>query len=222
MKKKIALLMVAVLSVASLAVACGSSDEEETTTKKTTTTTAAEDTTEEDTTTAAEEAADAAYVFESWWTNWTDTYAIADGQTATINLTVTATGSNNWDNWVLYVVNSETAKSTDEDANYVEEIALRADNFGWGTDYATATLAITKDGAENDWASWVADQQAGETIVITITRSGNDFTLHADTTSETGVTYAYDVTWTSTVEGDLYFFVTGEECSFETFEVTVA
>ena len=233
MRKKLALVLAATMAFSVFAMGCGSSEEgnNETTTKAPATTTAAPETTTEapETTTAPEEtttgapAADGtAYDAQKlelttfWESGYSSSYAIKDGQTLTAKFKATAldTAVNNWENWVLACTN--VARDDAAYASTAEAIVLRADNFGWGTDYAAATLAMTLNGAAIDWTNWVADAKAGMDVELTVTRKGADFELHAVSVSGSN-TYDYTAKWTvtTTLADTMYLFLTGENVTID-------
>ncbi len=242
MKKKIALLMVAVLSVASLAVACGSSDEEETTTKETTTTTAAEDTTEEDTTTVAEEAAELAAgdtvgsTTAGFWTDLTNTLQIEEGKTATVTYTIESDSAARYHTGVLVLQNVAQEANAANPDGYAEYAVIRNDffgtindadvtgsNFAWGgtvlTD-STWTEGLTYTGMDLDSDAYMAIVN-GATVTVTVTNNGDTADMTIKTVSADGTEYTGSLTGVVT-GGDLYIRFT-VECAALTFtEVSVA
>lgn len=235
MKKKLALVLAATMAMSVFAMGCGSqeSTDETTTAAKTTAATDANteaDTTAdaEDTTAAPEETTEApaaegttydAQTLELttfWESGYSSSYALADGQTLTVKMksTTPETATNNWDNWVLACTN--IARDDATYAGTAESIVLRADNFGWGTDYVATNFAITLNGGEMDWTNWLADSKAGMDVDLTVTRTGADFELHAVSVSGSN-TYDYTVKWTATttLADTMYIFFTGENVTID-------
>ena len=70
-----------------------------------------------------------------WWTFWSDYYTIAKGQTFKLKFKNYSKGEEGYHNWNFVLTND---KSRGED-DYLEYIVLRADNYGWAGEYATAT-----------------------------------------------------------------------------------
>lgn len=192
------------------------------------------DTTEADTTeadTTAPEATGATYDAEqiactTFFQSHGASYAIADGQTLTLKFKATAleTATNNWENWVLACTNLARNDATyqaaidanDGSSGQYESIVLRADNFGWGTDYVATNLAMTLNGEAIDWTNWVADAKAGMDVELTVTRTGADFELHAVSVAGSN-TYDYTAKWTATttLADTMYLFLTGENVTMD-------
>jgi hypothetical protein len=155
----------------------------------------------------------------AWWTDWSSTTQIKDGETKTVKFKNYTDGKNNWDNYVVGFGN--TANDAHVDPNSIdghqEYAAVRADAWGW----------LSGDGNKNlndngctyttswgdDWATWLAAMN-GADVTLTITRSGNDLTIHSDIAGSDGNTYTSDCSIpgsASGVDGDVYFFLTNEE-----------
>lgn len=145
--------------------------------------------------------------------NKTEFTPLKNGESLTYTFTNTSNGSNNWDNYVMAVVNADEA-SYGGAAN--EVVVIRADAWGWG---GGASDFVAPDGEGNklafetdidfDSGEWLPLVQAGAEVTITIALDGNTLSYNANIGGKT-----VSMTATSGVDlGDtLYVFFTGENC----------
>lgn len=122
-----------------------------------------------------------------WWTAFSDYYSLTGDGTITLKFKNYTSGTNLWNNWVCVVTNNNDRNTTD----YSEYFVMRADNYGWGTDWKT-TENCPGVLAASTWED--ADFKAnmnGADVVLTITRIGNNLSMHAHSTNGT-TTYFED------------------------------
>ena len=156
-----------------------------------------------------------------WWSDWSDSYAINDGETKTVTLKNYSDGINNWDNLVTAFTNTETkghSAPADQSADYAEYAVVRSDAFGWGD----ASYAMTSSECSwgDDWAGWLALMTDAD-IKLTISRSGSELTLDYVFTGADGTEMTEKVVVASTLTADApcYFFFTCEECYIDIISV---
>ncbi|WP_016779003.1 hypothetical protein [Anaerophaga thermohalophila] len=109
-----------------------------------------------------------------WWTEFSDDYAVASGESKTLKM-------------YCYSANLENYQSPStilRKADMTEYAVVRMDNYGWGDGYGTAT-------ATSDW-NWdtFASNISGSEIIITVTNNGDDTAdVYYDVTYATGETH---------------------------------
>ena len=228
MRKKLALVLAATLALSVFAVGCGSND----TNKEDSTPKQEQESKDDDKQDDSKKEVVATYEGETltmagfWSTFSTDYYKIKDGETLTINVkgTTNADIDNPWSNWVLVLADRQ--RDAEGYAAACESIVLRADKWGWGTDYVADNFKYTLNGTElaaidkatdaDVYAKWLADGKAGIDSTIVVTRDGANFTYTA--TSVCGDnTWVATMNWTTTtaLADEMVFFLTGEQCTLE-------
>ena len=161
-----------------------------------------------------------------WWTDWSSSYEIKDGEKKTFKFNNYSDGKNNWDNYVLMFTNEETPAHENpnyEDgagsgsADHVEYAAVRADAFGWDDEYVQAYETSWGD----DWATWLAAMMDAE-VTLTLERKGGDITIDALIVDRNGEKLTNKTTLTAnTLTGadPVYMIITCEECYIEILSV---
>lgn len=147
----------------------------------------------------------------SFFGNKTEFTPLKSGSSLTYTFNNTSNGNNNWDNFVMAVVNADAASYGGADN---EVVVIRADAWGWG---GGASDFVAPDGAGNTLAfetnanfdEWQAKMKEGVAVELTIALDGNTLTYNA-TIGE----YTVSMTATSGVDlpDTLYVFFTGENC----------
>jgi hypothetical protein len=139
----------------------------------------------------------------AWWTEFTDVWAVAEGETVTKSFTNYTDGLNNWDNFVVILQNVAAGHSADDDADYAEYAVCRADNYGWGTGYDAAT-------PECDWNfdTFTSDIN-GAQIELSVTNNGDTVDVAFTATTVDGTVYNQSYTGIG-VTGDVYFCLSVE------------
>jgi hypothetical protein len=97
----------------------------------------------------------------AWWTDFSDDYPVASGESVTLSMYCYSNGLNAW----------HSPSTILRKADLTEYAVVRMDNFGWGSGYDdNANLTIT-----NDW-NWdtFASNINGSQIDITVTNNGDD------------------------------------------------
>lgn len=115
------------------------------------------------------EACDAAF-----WTVFSDTYALKDGQTLHLGFWNFTAGGNNWENWLLVCTNNGGGSGSPE--NFV----LRADAFGWGDKHVAENIT-----SDYNWDTFLQEIN-GAWIDLTVTKQNGTVTVKAVTTSADG------------------------------------
>lgn len=114
-----------------------------------------------------------------WWSAFSDSFKIKDGQTIHIRFKNHSSGVENWHNWVLVATN-DIDRGGD---GYAEYFALRADNYGWGdANYNGANIT-----SNYNWDTFKAFMN-GAFVDMTITRTGTTLNISAVQTSADGQT----------------------------------
>lgn len=154
-----------------------------------------------------------------FWTDWTQSFEIANGTTKTVKLNNYSDGANNWDNYVVVFTNDASEAHVDPNTasdSHVEYAAIRADAYGWGDGYIDAAYETSW----TDWEAWLSAMKYAS-VELKITRDGKNMTMDATITDKNGDTMTNKTTWTTTVEDadPMYFFITGEACMIELLSV---
>lgn len=156
-----------------------------------------------------------------WWTDSTAGYELAEGATLTLKLNNYSNAGNNWNNYVLGLVNTavttDLLPNADNYPGYAEYCVLRADSFGWGD--ASYVGNWTNSWAD-DWAGWLELMKDAEVTVV-LTRSGATVTVETTFVGADGTTMTSTATVTTslTAEAPCYVFVGGEGAYIELLSV---
>lgn len=94
----------------------------------------------------------------AWGAAWSNLYTIEKGQILHLEFENYGSKVNSWNNWVLFVSNNKEIGAD----GYSEYFVLRADNYGWGTNYTTNRLS-----SFYNWGTF-KDDLYGATIHMTI------------------------------------------------------
>ena len=138
-----------------------------------------------------------------FWSAFSDIFTIPEGESVTKTFKNYTDGVNNWDNFLVVLQTTPTGHSADDAEGYAEYAVLRADNFGWGTGYETATAEC-----DWNWDTFTADID-GATCEVTITNNGATADVAAVVTTVDGTVYTQKYTGITT-GGDLNFCLTCE------------
>lgn len=157
-----------------------------------------------------------------FWTDWTSSFAVADGETLTMKLHNYSNGEANFKNYVAVFCNGETAAHTlpaDQVEGYKEWAVCRADAFAWAlaggeADHGTHELSWT------DWSLFVKAMQDAE-VTLTATRNGSVLTLVHSIKGADGTELTETSTLNTTLTADdaCYMFLTLEGCYIELLSV---
>ena len=134
-----------------------------------------------------------------WWSVHTDNIKVPAGKTYAVSFTNYTSLANNWNNFVIVL------RSADSSTEYA---VVRADNYGWGTGYATAI-----HGPGQDWATWLAAMN-GAKVTAYITNCNNGTAdIQAIMKGTDGKTYIQYYLGISSVNvNDLNFAFTIDSC----------
>ncbi|MCR4618911.1 MAG: LamG domain-containing protein [Lachnospiraceae bacterium] len=164
-----------------------------------------------------------------FWSDWTDAYAIKDGETKTIKLNNYSTGKEDYHNFVMVLTNKETvAHSAPADqfpGEYMEYAVVRADGWGWGAPEGDANAAPD---CYNIGTKYIGDNNfrnimKAADVEIVATRNGGEVTLDMTYTSKkTGdsLTESYVLkNGNMAADSEMYFFFTNEASYVELLSV---
>lgn len=154
-----------------------------------------------------------------WWTDWTESYELADGAAKTVVFNNYSDGVNNWDNYVFMFTNEYSEAGTDPNTasdSHIEWAAVRSDAYGWDDNY----VATYETSWGDDWATWLEAMKAAQ-VTMTITRNGGEIVMDAVIVDRNGETLTNKTTFTSnlTAADPCYFLITCEECYIEILSV---
>ncbi len=155
----------------------------------------------------------------AWWTDWTEGIELNDGDTKTVKFTNYSDGKNNWDNYVVVFTNEYSEAHADPNTAsdaHVEWGAVRADAYGWGTDYAATYETSWGD----DWSVFTKAMLDAD-VTATITRNGGEIVIDAEIVDRNGDVHTNKTTFTSalTAADPCFFLITCEECFLEVLSV---
>ena len=151
-----------------------------------------------------------------FFSDFSDYYSVPANKIMKLHFKNYSLKGGNYQNWVAVLTNNK--KRTE--VGYSEYLVLRNDNWGWGTKYDAGTLT-----SNFDWGKFM-DEMDGSDVVMTVTRSGADFTLYADITASDGITKHFEqFVGTCDANEELYFFLTTDHGylsiqSLETAEIS--
>lgn len=119
------------------------------------------------------------------------------GETRYATFTNYTDGVNNWHNFLVVLRDSE----------YAEYGVFRADNYGWGDGYGTATPS----GGQSDWTAWLAAMNGAQVTVYVTNNNNGSADVQCIMEGNDGVTYIQYYLGISTVDpSDLTFALTVE------------
>lgn len=112
-----------------------------------------------------------------WNTAYSDLFDIPAGEILHLKFINHSSKANNFNNWVAFVSNNVAIGGE----GYYEYFVLRADNYGWGSNYATSHLA-----SNFDWSVF-KDAHDGATVDFTIENTAEGSCIfRSDVTSADG------------------------------------
>ena len=159
-----------------------------------------------------------------WWTDWTQSFELADGATKTVKLNNYSDGAENWHNYVVVFSNDASDAHVDPNTasdSHKEYAAVRADAYGWlDGDGGKAIDGSAFEISWTDWAAWL-EAMKNASVEMKISRNGSEITVDAVYTDKNGETMTNKGTFTiSASESDpVYFCFTGEGAYIELLSV---
>ena len=138
-----------------------------------------------------------------FWTQHSGTTKVEAGKTERVYFKNYTNGAANWNNFLVVLQNVADVHNAEVVTEYKEYAVLRADNFGWGDGYATATLDCNWN-----WDTFASDMN-GADVVLDVTNNGATADVVATVYTKTGNVYTQKYTGIA-VDGDLYFCLTCE------------
>ena len=122
-----------------------------------------------------------------WWTAFSKYYTIYPNNIQHIEFYNYSDKANNWDNFLVVLANvaGHTADPNLDGyaEGYAEYFVVRADNYGWGTNYDE-----TKRENNWDWSNFT-NILNGAYVKLDIARNGGEVTVNADVLGSDGNTY---------------------------------
>ena len=145
-----------------------------------------------------------------WWTAFSSTIEVPVNESRTFKFTNYGDGDANWHNF-LAVLTTTSTNPTDSAYSSSDEICVvRADNYGWGTGYSTATLT-----SNWDWDNFYAITNGAEVTAVVTNNNGTvdvAFTV-VPGSAYTGTTESFYQNYagiTSTADASVYVTFTTE------------
>ncbi len=133
----------------------------------------------------------------AFWGAFSDDFSVPAGTTRYVTFTNYTDGVNNYDNFVVVLRDSE----------YNEYAVVRADNYGWGNGYDSATLS----GGQSDWSAWLAAMDGAKVTVYVTNCNNGTADVQCVMQGNDGVTYTQYYLGISSVDlSDLTFALTTE------------
>ena len=140
-----------------------------------------------------------------WWSQFSDIWAVPEGQARSISFTNYTSGLENWHNFVAILQNVPGGHSSDAYEGYAEYAVVRADNYGWGTGYDK----IVTPECDWNWDTFKADMDQAK-IDLTVVNNGATADIFITATTVDGK--IYHQTYAGIVTGgDLYFCLSCEQ-----------
>jgi len=102
-----------------------------------------------------------------WWTEFSQYFTIPVAKKLVLSFVNYGTGVNNWNNWNL-AITTPFARGTD---GYVEYSVIRSDQYGWGSVYDGANIALDIDGegpGDDSWWAAFREKMNGATVELVI------------------------------------------------------
>ncbi len=143
-----------------------------------------------------------------WWTQFSDIWAVPEGESKTVFFDNFTDGLNNWDNFVVILQNRPDAHASATDAAYAEYAVVRADNYGWGAGYD----GIVTPESNWDWGTFTSDMD-GAHVEVTVKNNGATADILCNITTADG-SKAYFQNYKGIVTGGELYFCLGCEASF--------
>lgn len=140
-----------------------------------------------------------------WWTVFSKDTQVKVSETAVATFTNYTNGVSNWNNFVVILRSEDKA---------TEYSVLRADNYGWGTGYSTATL---ESDAAADWDTWRAAMN-GAKVTVEITNNVTTADVVVTMVGNNGVTYVQKYLGVTIDDPDNLYFAFTLEASHLVFE----
>ncbi len=144
-----------------------------------------------------------------WWSAFSELYTIPVGYEFTADFLNYNNGAANWNNWLLVLTNNMlcgAASSTDNPEGYAEYGVVRADNYGWGTNF---DIAVATYYCDYNWDTFISDMNGAE-VNLTVSNTGNLITITAFVTTKDGQEYTYIVNSSESDFSELGVFFTVE------------
>ena len=142
----------------------------------------------------------------AFWSEHSETWAVAEGESVSKTFKNYSSCLNNWNNFVVVLQNVADAHSADDNADYAEYGVVRADNFGWGAGYDNIATAE----CDYNWDTFLTDLDRSD-VTVTVTNNGDTADVVAEVTTAAGTTYTQSYKGIA-IDGDLYFCFTVDGC----------
>jgi hypothetical protein len=159
-----------------------------------------------------------------FWSDFSATTEIKDGETKEITLKNYSDGAQTWDNFVIAFTNMENeahvAPNSEGSADYYEYAVTRADLYSWGGEgFDESTSEYTY--SWGNFATWASSVMADADVTITINRSGSDLTINYDFVDYLGNSNTATAVLHTTLTADspCYFLFTNEASYVEIYSI---
>lgn len=150
-----------------------------------------------------------------WLTNWSDYYRLSGDIEMTYDIEGSTKGTNNW-NAPCVILSTDYDRGT---TGYSEYVVLRADNYGWGNNYANTVMTRSSV----NWEEWqsIAKSYTG---TIYVQKKGTTVTIEETYTSKTNTSLTHIQKYVvPDVTGDkVRFFFCPDTATMKISKVTVS
>jgi hypothetical protein len=159
----------------------------------------------------------------AFWSDWTPTTEIKDGETKEITLKNYSDGGETWNNFVIAFVNTENTEAhvAPGGDNYYEYVVTRPDLASWGTGEDFDDTTSEYNYSWGNWPTWLSSVMADADVTVSITRSGSDLTINYDFVDYLGNdnTASAVLHTVLTADDPCYFFFTNEKSYVEIYSI---
>ena len=153
-----------------------------------------------------------------WWKAFSDYYRFTDDMAVTFDITGSTEGTDNWNAPDVVLTTDADRQATDD--GYKEYVVLRADNYGWGDNYASYT---TMSRSSVDWTEWMKIAKS-YTGTIAVQRKGDTFSIEETYTSteDSSLTHVQKYTVTNVTADSVRFFICPDKATVNISKITVS
>lgn len=158
---------------------------------------------------------------QDWWTDFSDTWQVAEGETKTITFKSYHTNLNfgNYMNPVVILQNIADVHAVADNADYKEYIVARTDNYAWdGTTNTNDSQTLCTASCDWNWDTF-KDDTHGASYVLKVTNNGTSADIVMTVTTADG-SAVYTQSYTGiAVDGDVYVCLTVEKAVIDEINV---
>lgn len=143
-----------------------------------------------------------------FWGAHSDNFQVPAGSTAHTSFINHTPGNNNWNNFVVVLDSEDTL---------TEYAVVRADNYGWGSGYASCTPETTVP----DWATWLAAMDGAKVDLYVTNHGDGTADVLAIMIGTDGEEYIQSYTGIAVSNPDDFFFRLTVDGSHLVFDITL-